>query len=272
MGRTDRQMQQRCAEDNRSRSKVRGKAVDRLDFEYFRPHRLDDLPTADGSTERHRCGGSDFYPKRNFEMIQTAGRHQRERDDPHRLLRVVRAVRERLRGCRDDLHHPEAFVHGMRAFFRKNPFQDRHDDVTDHKRDQRGKQKSFDDFDESAPFDMVRAGSDKYRSGQSADQRVRGGGRNPQPPGEKVPDNRGQQRGNDHFDPVIERGRIRDASADFFRDARKHDGPDEVHDGRQDDRRTRLERPGRYRGCDGIRRIMETVNEIKRQRQEDDNA
>lgn len=58
----------------------------------------------------------------------------------------------------------------------------------------------------------------------------------------------------------------------FFRDARKHDGPNEIHDGCQDDRRTRFERPGRYRGCDGIRRIMETVDEIKRQRQEDDNA
>lgn len=272
MGCADGQMQQSCAEDDGSGGEISRETVNGFDFENFRAHRLDNLPAANGCAERHRGRCRNFNPKRYFETIQMSGSDESKGDNPHGLLRVVRTMCKRLRCSRKDLHGAEAFVDGMRTLLRKNPFEDRHNDITDDKCNKRRQQKSFHDFNEPAPFEVIRTGSNKHRTGQSTDQRMRGGGRNAQPPGRQIPDNRSKQCGGNHFQAVIERSRICNAAADFLRNTREENGAEEIHECCQNDRRTRFERTSRYRGCNRIGCIMETVNEVKRQRKEDNNA
>ncbi|MNE96072.1 hypothetical protein D3C80_1942330 [compost metagenome] len=60
-----------------------------------------------------------------------------------------------LQGSGQHLHRTEAFVHCMRTALGKHPLEDRHDDITDHKGDQRGEYQPLHNLDEPAPLDMV---------------------------------------------------------------------------------------------------------------------
>ena len=52
---------------------------------------------------------------RSKSALEVARGDERERDDPHRLLRVVRPVRERDEAARDELQPPEDAVDGPRC-------------------------------------------------------------------------------------------------------------------------------------------------------------
>ncbi|MNC22263.1 hypothetical protein D3C75_702590 [compost metagenome] len=95
------------------------------------------------------------------------------------------------------------------------------------------------------------------------------GGRNSQPPGHQIPDNRGDQRGYDDIYPVVQQGWVRDAAADFFGNACEHQRPDKVHRSRHNNGRPGPERPRGDRSGDGISRIVKPVDEIESQREKD---
>ena len=74
-----------------------------------RAERPDHAPAARERPERDRRGAGELDPEGNgiVGAEATAG-DQREGDDAHRLLRVIRAVRERHERARPDLAEPEA--------------------------------------------------------------------------------------------------------------------------------------------------------------------
>lgn len=125
-------------------------------------------------------------------------------------------MRERLERGRNNLAGAEAFVDGMRTAPAENPFQYRHDDITDDECDNRRNDKSDDNAVEAAHIELAGTGSREYRSSQRADKRVGGRRRNSEPPGNQVPDNRRDKRGGNNLKPVVELRRIGDASPIVF--------------------------------------------------------
>ena len=69
------------------------------------PERLDDPPAADVRPGGHRERSREDHPERGSAevRVEMARGDERERDDPHRLLGVVRAVREGDEAARDEL-------------------------------------------------------------------------------------------------------------------------------------------------------------------------
>ena len=75
----------------------------------LRAHRADDPPAAEVGAERDRGRRGHDHPRRDVGVgAQVPVGDQREEDDPHRLLRVVGAVREREQRARGELPEPEA--------------------------------------------------------------------------------------------------------------------------------------------------------------------
>ena len=81
----------RPPEDRRAR-RLGGEPLRRVDLRDALTERLDDAPAARVGARRHRERRRSDHPGRRSVEIraQVAGRDQRERDDPHRLLGVVR--------------------------------------------------------------------------------------------------------------------------------------------------------------------------------------
>ncbi len=265
----DWQMRKRGGHDDGCSRQIRGKAVDRLDLEYLRAHRLNNLPAPDRGAESHRGGSRELDPGLNLHLLLQAGGDQGERNNPHRLLGIVRAVRERLEGRRNDLAGAEPFIHGMRTAPAEYPFQYRHDDVTDDECDNRRDNKSDNNAVEAAQIELVGPGSREDRSGQRADERVRGRRRNPEPPGDQVPNNRRDKRGRHNLKPVVELRRIGDASPDCLRDPGEGQRAGEIHHRSHKNGHAWGQSPRRDRRGDGVRRVVEPIDEVERQGQED---
>src|ERR1019366_10708188 len=106
---------------------LRGEAVDWLHLDYLVAQGPDDSPAADRSARGHSQGTHHFDPIINFELRRAqefqparqviecvglrGGCEERQRDDAHSLLRVVRAVAEahpgraeQLAAAEDDLY------------------------------------------------------------------------------------------------------------------------------------------------------------------------
>ena len=92
MRRRDRQVQERRRKDDDGRVEISCEARDWLELEDLAANRLDDAPAADGRAAGHRRRREDLDVRRDLEDIDVAAREQRQRDDTHRLLRIVRAV------------------------------------------------------------------------------------------------------------------------------------------------------------------------------------
>ncbi|MNO10285.1 hypothetical protein D3C81_2340520 [compost metagenome] len=64
-------------------------------------------------------------------------------------------MRKGLQGSRQDLHGTEAFVDGMRTALRKDPFENRHYNITDDKSNDRGEYQSLHNFDKATPLNVA---------------------------------------------------------------------------------------------------------------------
>ena len=94
------------AQDDRGRRCLGGEALRRLDLDQTLAERADDAPAADVGAEADGERAAEDDPERQAVLLhvagQVAGGDERERDDAHRLLGVVGAVRQRdQRGGRD---------------------------------------------------------------------------------------------------------------------------------------------------------------------------
>ena len=92
MGRGDGHAEVRGHQEHRCRRRLCGKPVDRLELDHPMSHRLHDAPAADGGAERDRRGGREHDPDRHVDGGDETGGEEREGDDAHRFLSVVRAV------------------------------------------------------------------------------------------------------------------------------------------------------------------------------------
>ncbi|MNN45137.1 hypothetical protein D3C81_1594570 [compost metagenome] len=196
-------------------------------------------------------------------MILVLGCNQSEGNDTHCLLRIVGAVSEALNRCGNDLHGTEALVHGMRAAFGKNPFQNYHNNITNNKCNDRGKHKSLDNRLEPVPIELVRTSANIHSTGKGTYQGMGRGGWNSKPPGNEIPYDRGKQRGYQHFQPIIERSRVSYTAANGLGYTSKHDRTQKIHYSRHQNCRPWLQRSRRYRRCNRVSCIMESVNEVK---------
>ena len=173
MRRADRQMDERRRHDDRRRAHIRCESVDRLDLEDLRAHRLDDLPSAHARAKRHRCRCRELDPERHVHRVLDACGHQREDDDAHRFLRVVRAMRESLEHRCDDLTGAESFVYRMRTAPGEDHLEQPHDTESNTKRQDRRQDQSFQDVKQAAAIHIAHACTADDCTGQGADERMR---------------------------------------------------------------------------------------------------
>ena len=117
----------RRPEDRRARGLGR-EALRRVDLRDPRAEGADDPPAAGVGSRRHRQRrGRDHPGRRPREVgVEVPGRDERERDDAHRLLRVVRAVGEGDEAAGDELAAAEVAVDLGRRAPRDEPDDDRH--------------------------------------------------------------------------------------------------------------------------------------------------
>jgi len=86
-------------------------AVDRVELDHALAHRLDDPPAAGHGPQADGRGGQQDHRQRHDRPTRDDPcREEREGDDTHRLLCVVRAVAEGHEPGRDDLQPTESFV------------------------------------------------------------------------------------------------------------------------------------------------------------------
>src|SRR6059036_2403607 len=96
--------------DGRSGGSLCGEPTLRLDLENALAKRPHDSPAAHVRTEADRQPCRDLHPGWYLELLQIPVGEERERDHAHRLLRVVRTVRERHERSGRELSEPEAAI------------------------------------------------------------------------------------------------------------------------------------------------------------------
>ena len=98
--------------EDRGAGRLGREALRRVDLRDPRPEGADDPPAAGIRPGRHRERGGDDHPGRRPREVgvEVTRGDERERDDAHRLLRVVRAVREGDEATGDELAAAEDAV------------------------------------------------------------------------------------------------------------------------------------------------------------------
>ena len=113
--RADRDAEVGGEQDRRGRAGLGGEPVHRLQLRDPRSHRVDDPPPARQRAEPDGGVSREHHPERHVERpLQVARREQHAGDDPHRLLRVVRAVVQAEQRRRHELQAAEPLVHARR--------------------------------------------------------------------------------------------------------------------------------------------------------------
>ena len=114
----------RADEDGRGRRLGR-EPMDGLELDHAVTHRVHDPPAADGRPERQRGGRHDDDPDRDFDGRDGTGGEQRQCDDAHGLLGVVRAVANAMYPAEIDLEAPEDPGHRLALGVPEDPVQRR---------------------------------------------------------------------------------------------------------------------------------------------------
>ena len=119
---------------------------------------------------------------------------------------------------------------------------------------------------ETAPLHGVRATLGERRADQPTDKRMTGARGKPAPPGQPVPDRRGEHARADHSHAACRRHS--DDSRDRLRDRRPHqERPKHVEHRRQQDGLARPCATRRYERRDRVRSVVEAVRQSERQRE-----
>ena len=200
---------------------------------------------------------------------EVAGGDERERDDPHRLLRVVRPVRERDEPARHELEASEDAVDLRRRALRDDPR-----DAEDQRERERDAEKRRDDrrdehlVQDPLPLDDVLPARRHRRPDHPADQGVARARRQADEPRDEVPRDRPDEAG--HHDVERDHLRIDDPLGDGRGDRDRDERAREVQDRRARDRQARRERSGRDARGDRVRGVVEPVREVEEERDDDD--
>ena len=203
-------------------------------------------------------------------LLVAAG-HQHQRDDPHGLLPIRGAVRQRHQRCGDPLAVAEEPL-GVRV--------GRVRDAVGQCRGQRCRQPGHDRCDDSGqddlgdhrpPVDSLDPGRHHDGSDESSEQRVGRGRWQPEQPGRQVPQDGAGQTSEDHgrrrLDHRVVEHPVRDRLGDLGRQA----GTDDVEHGGDQNRSSGCEGACRHRRRHGIGRVVETVREVEDEGRHDDN-
>ena len=129
------------AQDDRGRRRLGGQALRRLDLDETLAESADDTPATDVGAEADRERAAEDDPERQAVLLhvagQVAGGDEGERDDTHRLLRVVGAVRQRDERRGGDLAPAEALLAALRHHVAGDPVDQpgaaRRDEAGDHR-------------------------------------------------------------------------------------------------------------------------------------------
>ena len=251
-------------------------ALRRLDVGESLAERADDAPAAHVGAEGDRDAAREDHPRLRVGVgtALPAGDDQGERDHAHRLLRVVRAVRERDERGREDLAPAEAVAAvGLRVVAAGDRVREPRRREGDEARGERREDRRQDHLAEhDAVVDRHPAGADDRRADQAAEQGVRRARGQAEQPGEHVPGDRADQAREDQrqervrIDLILADHAVRDGLGDLGRQERA----DEVQDGGQQHGDLGLERPGRDGRGHRVGRVVEAVREVEEQRQHDD--
>jgi hypothetical protein len=269
-----------------------GEAVDGLQFHHLVAHRFDDAPAAAGGAGGHHEGAGDHDPAVDFkfgglqeaepvgQVFEGAGLgagEEREGDDAHGFLGVVGAMGKSHPGRAHNLQLAEVFVDEVRRGAAQQGVEQIHEDGGADEADDRRGEHGHDNlgpeagglaFDHLGPVHdgPVSIGGGQGRAAESADERVAGGGGQAEPPGEEVPgdraDERGQNRG--HGDG----GGIDEAAANGLGDGGAHHGAEEVEERGHHDGLARGEHLGRDDRGDGVGGVVEAVDVFEHQGRE----
>ncbi len=206
--------------------------------------------------------------------VLPAGHDQRERDDAHRLLRVVGAVRERHETRREDLAPAEAVAPvGLAVVAARDGIRQPGHEKRDHAGRERGDQRRQHDLAQHhAEIDRLQARAHQGRADEAAEQGVRRTRGQAQQPRQHVPGDRADKPREDDRQEVQRRDLL--FADDAVRDGLGHLGrqerADEVEARREHDGHLGLERPGRDRRRHRVRGVVEPVGEVEEQCQRDD--
>ena len=170
-----REAEVRRGEDDRSGARSGGEALRRLDLADAHAEGLDDPPPTRIGAERDRETRRDDDPERRTGVGgQHTGGGQRQRDDPHGLLRIVGAVGERDHRRGDDLADLESLGDGALRGARGDPVgevgRDQRDEPGDDRRQDRGQEHLA---DQARELDRVGTRGNAGGADEAADQCVR---------------------------------------------------------------------------------------------------
>lgn len=159
-------------------------------------------------------------------------------NDAHRFLCILQAVAQSHGRSRERLQHAESAHRPVVGQAREEAHHDPHEDVAEEETDERRSEHRDDDvLDDPRPVHFCCGG--EARSDEAADEGVRGGGGQTEPPGDEIPDDRSDECGQDNDEAfalhheVGGRGVVRnvdDALADRLRDFGAHEGANDIHD------------------------------------------
>ena len=254
-----------------ARRRLRGEPLRRLELRDPLAEGADDAPAPGVRAGRDRAGGGDDHPDRRAVEVgaQVAGGDEREDDDAHRLLRVVRSVGECEEARRHELRPAKHVV--------DEPGRPAPDDPEEHDHEQRrsrhaehGRGKRGDEhlLHQPAGDEHVEPVRRDRRAGDAADQRVARARREPQVPRCEVPADRADQAGEDDLEG--DGGGVDDARRHGRGHLERHEGAGEVQDRCHDHGDARVPRARRDSRRDGVRRVVEAVREVEEERDPDD--
>ena len=260
-------------EEHRRSGGLSRKPVDGAQLDDLGAHGADNLPTARGGTDGHGQGTADLYPERNDDLqlgvqgqVELVGDHGKT-DDPHGLLGIVLAVGEGHGGRTDQLGLPEDSVHPVAGEVTDHPEDDQDQDHAHDEAHRRGDDDEGTDLLQLVHVQGLESGMSHDRPGQSAQKRVAGAGRDPEPPGEEVPGDGGQEGGSDDG-----RNHVL-AVGDALGDGGGHGGPGqgsgEVQGGRHGQGVLGRQDPGTHHSCDGVGGVVEAVDVVDAPGEED---
>lgn len=140
--------------------------------------------------------------------------------------------------------------------------------------DERRRERRDDDLGQEHPeVDGVDARAHDGRADEAAEERMRGRGRQSEPPRRHVPDDRADEAGEDELGSDLDAAvaaLLDDAAGDRLRHLGGEERADEVEHGGQGDGGLRLDRAGGDRCRHGVGRIVEAVGEVEEECQCDD--
>src|SRR3954452_11637367 len=262
MRRRERVAEAGCDVDGRAARNLRREPARRLHVDHALAHGAHDPPATDVGARADREACCHDHPARDVEVRDVPALEERERDDSHRLLRVVRAVGEGDPCPGRQLAESEGAV-GCSG---RDPDEQPEDREQQGERTREGDSRGHDRRNrhavhEAVPLDAVEPGLGERGPDEPADQGVGRARRQTEAPRDQVPDDCPDEGGKDGL--LVREAGVDDPLPDRLRHRRRHKRAGQVGNRRDENRETRRELPRRDRGRHVVRVVVEAVREIE---------